>query len=261
MTETPFTLITGASGGIGKELARVFAGKGHNLLLVARREAELQKLSEELEKQFACRALYQSVDLANAQDREKFFNWVDKSKISVDILVNNAGFGDFGEFSETDWEKMASMIEVNITALTQLTHFFVQGMKKHRCGKILNVASVAGFLPGPLMAVYYATKAYVLSFSQAIAVELADYNIGVTALCPGPTSSDFSTNAQAKDSKLFKRENMASPMAVAEYGYQALMNGRIVAVHRWSNRLILFSLRFLPRFVVRRVVLRAQRVR
>ena len=168
-------------------------------------------------------------------------------------MVNNAGFGHFGLFAESNWEKQHQMIELNITALTQLTHLFLPQLIQQK-GKILNVASTAAFQPGPTMAVYYATKAFVLHFSEALSNELKPTGVTVTALCPGATESGFQKAAEMEESKLVKGRKLPSSADVAIYGYKAFMNGKVVAIHGWLNYLMAQSIRFTPRSLVLKVV-------
>src|SRR5712692_6004686 len=187
---TPSTaLITGASGGIGYELAKLFARDSYNLVLVARSADKLAQLAAELEKAYQIRATVVAVDLAQPDGPEQVFAATQKAAIEVDVLVNNAGFGQFGFYVETDLQEELQQIQLNIASLTHLTKLYVRPMVERRHGRILNVASTAAFQPGPLMAVYYATKAYVLSFSAALSNELQGTGVSVTALCPGPTAS------------------------------------------------------------------------
>jgi hypothetical protein len=186
---------------------------------------------------------------------------MEKNNIEINILVNNAGFGDYGWFSESDLIKNHEMVQVNIDALTQLTRFFLPDMIKRKEGKILNTASTAAFQPGPLMTVYYATKAYVLSFSEGLAEEVADKGITVTALCPGPTESNFQNNAHLGESKLIKGKKIATSKEVAEFGYHALMKGKRVAVHGTMNRFMAFSTRFAPRKFITKTVKNMQEKR
>ena len=175
-------------------------------------------------------------------------------KIAVDYLLNNAGFGDYGMFYETDWAKELQMINLNITALTQLTKLFLQDMIAKGGGRILNVASTAAFQPGPTLAVYFATKAYVLHFSEAVDNEARSKGVTVTALCPGPTKSGFQNAADMQESKLFKSKNTPTSSEVAEYGYKAMLQGKSVAVHGLMNAILVNSVRFIPRRLVTTVV-------
>lgn len=252
MTET--ALITGASSGIGYELARVFAREKYNLVLVARNEKKLQEIAAELTKAHGVQVTVLAKDVSLLDSATEIYDSLKQKNIAVDVLVNNAGFGDFGFFTETKWEKELEMINLNMTALTALTKLFVGDMVKRKSGKILNVASTASFQPGPLMAVYYATKAYVLSFSEAISNELSGTGVTVTALCPGPTESGFQAAADMKDSKLVKGKKLPTSQEVAEYAYKALMSGKVVAVHGLMNKIMAQSVRYSPRAVVRSLV-------
>lgn len=243
-------LITGASGGIGLELAKVHASKGDNLVLIARNHAKLEELKTELEKEYKIEALVIAKDLSTPNAAQEVYNETTQKNILVDFLINNAGFGDFGMFYDTDWEKEHKMIELNITALTQFTKLYLKDMVKRNSGKIMNVASTAAFQPGPTMAIYYATKSYVLHFTEAIANELKGKNITVTALCPGATESGFQAVAEMEDSKLVKGKKLPSSKVVAQYGYKAMMKGKTVAIHGFMNTVLANSVRFMPRKMV-----------
>src|SRR5208337_3744899 len=186
-------------------------------------------------------------DISQPGAGEDIYRELESEKISVDILINNAGVGHLGAFTEIDWRQDTDMIATNITALTHMTKLFVKDMIARKQGKIMNVASTAAFQPGPLMAVYYASKAYVLSFSEAIAYELQGTGVTVTALCPGPTSTDFAKVADMERSNLFMFKPPASASDVARYGYDAMMKGKTVAVHGVVNKIIAFSVRLSPR--------------
>jgi uncharacterized protein len=243
-------LITGASGGIGLELARLFAQEKHNLVLVARSENKLQELAAELRDKYGIEVHLFVKDLAVLSSAEEIYQALQQQGITIDFLVNNAGVGDYGFFAEADWKHSQQMIDLNITALTYLTKLFVKGMQERGRGRILNVASTAAFQPGPLMAVYFATKAYVLSFSEAIANELKGTGVTVTALCPGATESGFQKAAALEESKMVKGRKMPSSAEVAAYGYRHLMKGSTVVIHGLMNRLLAFSIRFSPRNIV-----------
>ncbi|QNF31754.1 SDR family oxidoreductase [Adhaeribacter swui] len=240
-------LITGASGGIGYEFAKLFAQRQHNLVLVARSEAKLNQIAGELQSAYHVQVTVVAQDLSQPQAATIVYASLKARNIDVDYLVNNAGFGDFGFFVETNWAKEEQMINLNITALTHFTKLFVRDMVERRRGRILNIASTAAFQPGPLMAVYFATKAYVLSFSEAIANELQGTGITVTALCPGPTESGFLQAAALEESKLFKGKKISSAAEVAAYGYRAFMAGKTVAIPGFRNWLLANSARFVPR--------------
>ena len=258
-------LITGASGGIGREMARTMAADGWNLVLVARNESKLQELAGELggsepgERRVSVRIA--SIDLAQEDAARRLVEFLSRENIEVDALVNNAGLGDLSPFVDSDWEKNRLMIRVNIEALTELTRLLVPSMISRGGGYILNIASVASFQPGPLMAVYYATKAYVLSLSEALSEELRSEGIGVTALCPGPTRSGFQETAGVEDVPVLNNRLMPSATSVARYGYRAMMRGRRVAIHGFLFRVLLVLSRVLPRIVVVRAVRRFQTAR
>lgn len=243
-------LITGASGGIGLELARVHASKGDDLVLIARNQVKLEALKTELETEYNTEVLIIAKDLSIPNAAQDIYNETMQKGIQIDFLINNAGFGDFGMFYETDWNKEHQMIELNITALTQFTKLYLQDMVKRNSGKIMNIASTASFQPGPTMAIYYATKAYVLHFSEAIANELKDKNVTVTALCPGATESGFQAVAEMEESKLVKGKKLPSSKEVAKYGYKAMMKGKTVAIHGFMNAVLANSVRFMPRKMV-----------
>lgn len=246
-------LITGASSGIGLELAKIFAANNMNLILVARNENKLNELKKELER-FKVSIHLLALDLSKTDSSQLVFDYCSKQNLNVDILINNAGFGDFGMFANSIWKKQEEMITLNMQTLTHLTHLFLPSMIKNKYGKILNVASTAAFQPGPLMSVYYATKAYVLSFSEALSNELEGSGVTVTVLCPGPTESGFQNAADMKDSKLVKGRKLPTSKEVADYAYKALMNGKVIAIHGLLNSLMATAIRFTPRSVARKLV-------
>ena len=246
-------LITGASSGIGLELARTFARHKHDVVLVARQEARLVELAQELTGQ-GVRAHVIAADLSLPGAAASLVDRVHADRLQVDILVNNAGFGLFGAFAETALETELQMIQLNIAVVTELTKRFLPAMLARRSGRILNLASTAAFLPGPLMSVYYATKAYVLSFTDALANELEGTGVSITALCPGPTASGFQAAAHLEKSKLMAGKRLPSSQEVAEFGYDALMSGTPIAIPGMLNKLTAAVPRFFPRAVVRRMV-------
>jgi len=252
MTKT--ALITGASNGIGLELAWVHARQGDNLVLVARNKMKLDELKTEIEKKHKVNVHTIGKDLSLKDAALNIFNELKKASIKIDYLINNAGFGHLGAFAGNSWEKEGQMIELNITALTQFTKLFLPAMLERGSGRIMNVGSVASFMPGPFMAVYYATKAYVLSFSEALNAEVRSKGVTVTALCPGPTASGFQDAADMKGIKMLETFKMPSSKTVAEYGYKAMMKGKAVAIHGTLNRLMVGSLRISPRSLVVTVV-------
>lgn len=240
-------LITGASSGIGLELAKIFAQNKINLLLVARNEEKLKKIASELQTTYSIQAFVIAKDLSNYETAKDIFEYCKINSIQIDYLVNNAGFGDYGKFHEINWERQLRMINLNITALTYLTRLFIPQMVQNKKGKILNVASIAAVLPGPLMAVYFATKAFVLHFSEAIGNELSGTGVTVTCLCPGATETNFFNEANAKESPFVKGKTFISPQYVAAYGFKAMMKGKAVAINGMMNYLMVNSVRFFPR--------------
>jgi short-subunit dehydrogenase len=246
----PVALVTGASAGIGRELARIFA-IDHDLILTARREAELHSLAAELSP-VACHIF--PADLADPAAPRTLFNAITTAGLTVDVLVNNAGFGDLGPFADADLARMLRMIQVNVSSLTELTGLFLPGMRSRGSGKIMNVGSVAGFQPGPYMAVYYATKAFVNSFSEALSSELRGSGITVTCLAPGATRSEFAVAAGFPAANPFTVGSVADARPVALAGVQALNRGKRIVVTGWRNRLLLFAERFMPRGLVIRAV-------
>jgi short-subunit dehydrogenase len=253
-----FALITGASSGFGKEFAHLFAKDGIPCVLVARDTDKLTELKKELEVAHDMRAEVVTLDLSITDNCTKLYEQLRKKGITVRYLVNNAGFGDFGEFHTTSLEKDIGMIQVNITAVTVLTRLFGADMVAQKQGRILNIASTAAFLPGPLMTEYYATKHYVLAFSEGLAEEWRDYGVSVTALCPGPSATGFKKAADLDSSKLFSSRRLSSAADVARTGYDAMMQGETVVVHGFTNNLLVQLPRFLPRFLVAKIVRQAQ---
>ena len=241
-------LITGGSGGIGYELAKLFAHDRHNLVLVARSGDRLAQVAAELQP-LGVAVKTVPLDLAAFQARKFLFDQLQREGIAVDILINNAGFGAFGKFAQIPENEILGQIDLNITALTELTRLFLPAMIRRGSGRIMNVASTAGFQPGPLLAVYYATKAYVISFSEAIANELHGSGVTVTCFCPGATHTGFAQRAGIDKSRLFKFGAMSAEK-VALDGYRAVMEGRGLAISGTHNWLLAESTRFAPRKMV-----------
>lgn len=241
--ETVF--ITGASSGIGLELAHVFAREGYNVVGVAQNDVQLRDAMRGLEHEYGVKTwpLVQNLTARNAV--EKIDEFLHAEKIHVDVVINNAGFGVFGEFIQTDWEDHKELLDLNIVSLTELTKYFAQRMAKRGGGKILNVASIASFFPGVFMDTYYASKAYVLSFSLALAEELRPKGVQVSVLCPGPTRSNFETRAHATRSKLFGRAGDARK--VAEVALKGVQNNKLIIIPGTRNKLNVFMSRFIPR--------------
>jgi short-subunit dehydrogenase len=249
---TEYALITGASNGIGLELARIAASNNMNLILLARNAEKLMQLRTELEEQYAIKVLAIGCDLSQPDAVEKIATLLNGRGISPDVLINNAGFGMYGLFDKIGAETEENMIQLNITSLTSLTKVIYRQMRSRGKGKIMNVSSIAGFMPGPWMAAYHATKAYVLSFSEALAVEAKGSGVTVTVLCPGPTETNFENRASAGTGiKVFQNSGkLPTAKQVAEYGWKSMMKGKTVAVHGSKFRWMLFFTRFVPRKMV-----------
>ncbi len=234
-------LITGASSGIGRELARIHAQRGGDLVIVATRKNRLDELKEELEKKYRIRVTVIARDLTQAEAPADIYNEVRDLGITVEYLINNAGFGGRGAFIEREWERDLSMIKLNIIALSALTRLFLPDMAARNSGRVLNVSSTASLMPGPLQAVYFATKAYVTFFSNAIAEELCNSNVTVTTLMPGATATEFALTSGMDKTSLFNRT--ASAASVAEAGYKGMLKGRLdVITGITPGQKILFAL-------------------
>jgi hypothetical protein len=271
----PSGLVTGASSGIGLELARILAREHHDLVLVARGESRLVEVGEELSGRYGVRCLPMTADLAAPGGAAELVRRVEEGGVELDVLINNAGFGLRGRFLDLDWTEQAQMLQLNVMALTELTRFVVPAMVANHSGRILNVASTAAFQPGPLMAVYFATKAYVLSLGEALAVELAGTGVTVTTLAPGVTPTRFqaraggetSASASVSGSSKSKGRPMidrlrglgtTSAVSVAEAGYQAMMEGKPLVVPGVMNKVGVVGIRVVPRRLVPRMVMRVQ---
>ena len=251
-------LITGGSTGIGFELARQFAAHGHDLVLAARNADQLEAAAGKIEGKYGVSVKTLSIDLVDGDAPQRLFDSLTGDGVQVDFLVNNAGFGLGGEFVDTDINRELDMIQVNCSALIHLTKLFLPAMVKRKEGKIMNVASTAAFQAGPGHSIYYASKAFVLSFSEAIAEELHRTGITVTALCPGPTESNFAERAGPNKSRLFTQAKVATAEEVAKFGYQALMKGQRVAIPGMQNKLMIQAERFVPRILVNKIAHRMQ---
>lgn len=248
-------LVTGGSSGIGLELAKLLAGDNFNLVIVAKGKKGLKKVRDDLKDTYGIEITAIAADLSLADSPKKVYDEVKKQDIKLDILINCAGIGDFSEFVKSGPAKNAEMINLNCRALTSITRLFAGDMVKRKKGRIMNVASIAGFFPGPGMAVYFATKAYILHFTEALAEELRNSPVTVTCLCPGPTRTPFIEKASQEESGVIK-PGLPAAEEVAEFGYLAMLNGRRVAVHGWKNKLQAFIARFLPRKTVAGLVRR-----
>ncbi len=248
----PITVITGASAGIGVALARIFARNGYELALVARREDRLSQLADEIAATGAPKPIVIVADLAQAGAARRIGEALAAKGAEPQFVVNNAGFGLVGLAASRDRGEQLAMIDLNVRALTELSLAFVDSLERHR-GGILNVGSMAGFLPGPGMAVYYATKAYVLSFSEALHSELKPRGVRVTVLCPGPVPTEFAARAGVSGG-LAPGMLTQSAASVAEAGYRGLMQGRRTVVPGLANKLITVLIRIVPRRLLLRFV-------
>jgi len=238
-------LITGAGSGIGLSLAREFAKHGHPLILTSRVESELRDVAADLTAKHDIKVGIVAADLEQPDAAQRIFDAVQNEGVTLDILVNNAGLGFRGKFWEIPLEEEISIVRVNIEALLRLTRLFLPGMVARNRGRLLNVASVAGFEPGPTLAVYHASKAFVLSMTEALAVELEETNVTATALCPGPTDTDFFPKANMTDTKAFQEAHVMAPQEVAEIAYRALMKGDPTVIAGGSNKALVFARRFM----------------
>jgi short-subunit dehydrogenase len=246
-------LITGASNGIGLELATLHAAKGGDLVLVARNKTKLDELKNTLESTYKISVHTIGKDLSQINAANEVYLETQKLNIQIDVLINNAGFGAYGLFTETDWQKEMDMIQLNVTALTQFTKLYLPAMVQRKSGKIMNVASTAAFQPGPTMAVYFATKAFALNFSEAIQNEVSDKGVTVTTLCPAATETGFQAAGAMEDSGLFKGRKLPSAKDVAIFGYDAMMEGKSLAIHGTMNAIMAHTVGLMPRKLVAKV--------
>ncbi|MCA1582911.1 MAG: SDR family oxidoreductase [Acidobacteria bacterium] len=251
-------VVTGASSGIGLEIARLLAADGYDLLLVASGERKLLEVAARFSDEYGRVANAFAVDLARSDGAGSLLREIERRGLVVDVLVNNAGFGVYGLFAAADPARTLEMIQVNVTSLTELTRGVLPRMTARRSGRILNVASTAAFQPGPLMAVYYATKAYVLSFSEALANELAGSGVTVTALCPGSTRTAFQERAGLKRTPLAAGPLVGDARRVAQAGHRGMLRGRRVVVPGLANRVMMHAVRITPRRLVTAIARRIQ---
>lgn len=254
-------LITGASTGIGKELATIHAKNGGNLIIVARSKDKLIQLKNELEQQYKIKVIVIAKDLSDLNATKEIYEEVKLQGIKIDYLINNAGFGALGKFHELDLARQISMINLNITSLTTLTHLFLPDFVLRNKGKILNTSSTASFMPGPLQAVYFATKAYVTFFSNALSEELHDTNITVTNLMPGATESEFGATSGMDKTEMFKET--ATAYSVALDGYNGMLNGKLDVVSglTTSQKIMMATIPFMPKKMVLKQVRQMQEVK
>jgi short-subunit dehydrogenase len=253
-TKQKTTLVTGSAHGIGYKLAYIFGRNNYNLVLVDKDAENLAIISEEFRQKFGVDVKILVKDLSVSTSPDEIFTELQKAGIKIDVLVNNAGIGTYGVFSETDLTQELKLLQINIVSLTHLTKLFLKDMINQGYGKILNVASVAAFQPGPLMAVYFASKAYVLSFSEAIANELEGTGVTVTTLCPGPTASEFQKAAAMEESKISHVNRMMTTETVAKIGYDSLMANKTIVIPGLRNKILAKSINFAPRKIVTKVV-------
>jgi short-subunit dehydrogenase len=253
-------LITGASTGIGKDFAHIHAEKGGDLVVIARSQDKLEELKAELEKKYKVEVLVIAKDMGLANAPQEIYNEIKGAGIEIEYLINNAGFGALGKFHEMDMERQISMINLNVTALTALTRLFLPDMVKRNSGRILNVSSTASFMPGPLQAVYFATKAFVTFFSNALSEELHDTNITVTNLMPGATETEFGATSGMDKTEMFKKT--ATSRSVAEDGYNGMLKGKIDVISglTMSQKIMMFMIPFMPKKMVLKQIRNMQEV-
>ena len=241
-------LITGASKGLGKEFAKIHAANGGNLVLVARSREQLLLLKQELENQY--RTILVEViikDLTMPNSAYEVYDEIKEKNIQIDYLINNAGFGEYGLFVDTNWSRLEQMIDLNVKSLTHLSHLFLPDMIARKQGKIMNIASTAAFQSGPMMAVYFASKSYVLSLSEALNNEAKKSGVSVTAFCPGPTDTNFMDESKMKKINMIKNMKMPSAHSVALSGYKAMMNGKPVKIFGFLYKVLASSISLFPR--------------
>ncbi len=246
----PLAMITGASSGIGRELAYVAATEGYDLILVARRDDKLRDVAKTCEEQHGTQTKILSADLSREAHWSLVSDSMTASAENLEVVINNAGFGGSGRVVDLEWAKQQDMINVNMSALTYISRHAAQLMEKRGNGYIMNVASTAAFLPGPMMSIYYASKAYVLHFSEGLAGEMKDKGVVVSALCPGPTESEFLSASDIERPNFFKGP-VPTSKDVALWGWDAMKRGKVVAVHSLKNVFLTQSLRFMPRALMR----------
>lgn len=247
-------LITGATGGLGEEFAKRYAKNGQNLVLVARNEEGLYKIKNELENQYDINVHVYKKDLSEENAALSIYDYVLEKHLFINVLINNAGFGDYGKFINSDLNKQTDMVHVNVLSLMELCHLFIKLMQQKKEGTILSICSIAGFQPGPLMSVYYATKAFVLSFTEALAVEMKDTGLLISALCPGPTNTGFVGAAKLENSGLFKHIKNSTAKEVVNYNFNRMKKKKVIIIPGLLNKIMIFSSRILPRSVVRNFV-------
>ena len=249
-----YALVTGASSGIGYELAKLFAQDGKNIVVVARSKDKLENLKTEVENKYGITVRVLLKDLSDPKSPQEIFSELDQENINVDVLVNNAGFSVHGLFSETDWQKEYEMIQVNIASLTHLTKLYLNKMLENNSGKIMNIASSIGFFSAPLMSIYAATKAYVIHFSEAIASEVNGTGVSIICFCPTTTKSQFWERANAEHSRAHNRMRMMDSATAAKIGYNALKRGNVIATASRMDKLMILFYRFSPRGLYTKII-------
>lgn len=255
MDDNRFVLITGGTEGIGYELAKLYANDKKNVFIVARDEIKLQKIKEDLQMRYRVKVKILSVNLANYKEREKLIKHIEEKKMEIEVLINNAGVGTFGEFDKNNIENEMELIELNIAALSHLTHYFLKQMKDRNRGGILNIASTAAFSAGPKMANYYASKAYVLNLTEALHEESKNNNVVISCLCPGPVKTNFQQKAGIKKSEKAKSYLMSAE-EVARIGYDGFKSKRVIIIPGLKNKLLVFGAKILPRSILRKIVMK-----
>ncbi|MCE1188546.1 MAG: SDR family oxidoreductase [Ignavibacteria bacterium] len=258
---TTYCCITGASAGIGKALAQSFAKAGYNLILIARSAEKLYKISQQIQQEYGNKVFIYAADLTDLQQLDAVCTYLRNFEEQILIFINNAGIGRYGEFSLIPWHSHESVIALNITALTRLTHSLIPKMKKFNRGHIINIASTASFIPGPYMATYYASKAYVLSYSQALNAELKEFGITVTAVCPGPVKTNFQTQAGFVHEQSTSITGISSAEQVANICLKVVHSKNIVRIIGKRNALLVFLVKLFPRRLSLMVISRFQRKR
>ena len=259
MPTRPLALVTGASAGLGVEFAKLLAKDGYDLVLVARRLDRLEELAKSLQSQHGITTYCVSVDLSLPDAAVTVDKYLKDHQLQVEVLINNAGFGALGQFVDIDLQEQLRMIQVNVSTLVHLTGLLLPGMIARGKGRVMNVASTAAFQPGPLMAMYYATKAFVLSFSEAVHHEIRKTGVTVTCVCPGPTPTEFQQAAKMEESKMFNSRMMVDPVTVAKVGYEAMLKGKRLIIPGKLTNVLAFATRLTPRGMVLRVAERMQK--
>ena len=257
MSNIRYTLVTGASTGIGNELSKLFAKDKHNLILVSRNKNKLQSVKNELLK-YNIDIKILALDLESSEDIQSLFNYIEINKLAVNILINNAGIGTFGDFNDIEWSKEEALIDINIKALTQLTKYFLPKIIDYKNGGVLNVASTAAFCSGPRMAAYYASKAYVLNLTEAIYEEYKGNGINISCLCPGPVKTSFQGKAGIKKSESAKKYLMDAE-EVAKVCYKDFNKGKLIIIPGMKNKLLVMGNKLLPRSISRKIILKTNR--